>query len=145
MGLLILHAERLWPRRLSHVKSMIMCFLRATLWILYGVRRLLKRAAGERGLWGGNLTNELHYWGAYQRDPLVHVMYYPVTRKHGTPSPQHANIAAYTFSMPNGFINFKKGWMKKMVDETKSVERKIECVYIMNIQGKDQPKKKRMK
>lgn len=124
MGLLILHAERLRPRRLSHVKSMIMCFLRAALWLLYDVQRLLKRAAGERGLWGGNLTNELHYWGAYQRDPLERVMYYPVSRKHATPSPQHANIGAYTSSMPNGYINFEKRerWMKNTKDGGRNKE-----------------------
>lgn len=70
-------------------KSMMMCFFfffsvgRVTM-----VRVAIAAEKGSRGTWPlrEKLTNELHYWGAYQGDPLECVMYYLASNFHTPPT-----------------------------------------------------------
>lgn len=85
MDLLILHDLQRQPLSLSRGKAW---------WCVFSVGRVtLVRVAvsfekGSGGTWPlrEKLTNELHYWGAYQGDPLECVMYYPASDLHTPPT-----------------------------------------------------------
>lgn len=90
MDLLILHALQRQPLSLSRGKAW---------WYVCGfffffpgrvtpVRVAMAVEKGSGGTWPlrEKLTNELHYWGAYQGDPPECVMYYLASNLHTPPT-----------------------------------------------------------
>lgn len=87
MDLLILHALHRQPLSLSRGKAW-WCVFFSPRGRVTPVRVAVAAEKGSRGTWPlrEKLTNELHYWGAYQGDPLECVMYYPASNLHTPPT-----------------------------------------------------------
>lgn len=86
MDLLILHALQRQPLSLSRGNAWWCVFFPAGRVTLVRVAMAVEK--GSRGTWPlrEKLTNELHYWRAYQGDPLECVMYYLASNLHTPPT-----------------------------------------------------------
>lgn len=88
MDLLILHVLQRQPLSLSRGKAWWCIFFFFSVGRVTLVRVAMVVEKGSRGTWPlrEKLTNELHYWGAYQGDPPECVMYYPASNLHTPPT-----------------------------------------------------------